>query len=97
VHTVCPRFYDGLRVEFEQLKAAYSNALLVCDEIRKASSIVFVEIGTGVYKWSVAPSIAFEELSNSRFDEIMVCFIDERLMRIYEVFVDCTGYSVMIG
>lgn len=85
VHTVCPRYYDGLRGEAEQLKAAYSNALLVCDEISNVSSIAFVAMGTGIYKWpaNLAASIAVKELTKSRFDETIVCFTDEGLMRAY--------------
>ena len=51
VHTVCPRFYDGLRGESEQLRAAYSNALMVSDGMPAKSRIAFVAMGTGVYKW----------------------------------------------
>lgn len=86
VHTVCPRYYDGLRGEVDQLKKAYSNALLVCNEVPNISSIAFVAMGTGVYKWptQLAASIAVEELSKSRFNETFVCFADDGLMKIYE-------------
>ena len=89
VHTVCPRYYDGLRGEAEQLKAAYSNALLVCDEISNVSSIAFVAMGTGIYKWpaNLAASIAVKELSASRFDETFVCFTDDGLMSVYDTYV----------
>ena len=89
VHTVCPRYYDGLRGETEQLKAAYSNALLVCDEISNVSSIAFVAMGTGIYKWpaNLAASIAVEALSASRFDETFVCFTDDGLMSVYDTYV----------
>ena len=41
VHTVCPRFYDGLRGEPEQLRAAYSSALMAsdADACRKQDSL----------------------------------------------------------
>ena len=86
VHTVCPRFYDGLRGESEQLRAAYSNALMVCDGMPARSRIAFVAMGTGVYKWptDLAASIAVEELSKSRFDETFICFTDDGLMSLYE-------------
>ena len=75
VHTVCPRFYDGLRGETKLLRAAYSNALSVCNELFSASSIAFVAMGTGVYKWptDLAASIAVEELLKSSFDETLMC------------------------
>jgi len=89
VHTVCPRYYDGLRGEAEQLKAAYFNALFVCGEVSSVSSIAFVAMGTGIYKWpaNLAASIAIEELSKSRFDETFVCFTDEGLMSVFETSV----------
>ena len=42
-------------------------------------------MGTGIYKWpaNLAASIAFEVLTKSRFDETIVCFTDEGLMRAY--------------
>jgi len=88
VHTVCPRFYDGLRGEPEQLRAAYSNALMVSDGIPAKSRIAFVAMGTGVYKWptNIAASIAVEELSKSRFDETFVCFTDDQTLKVYESF-----------
>ena len=88
VHTVRPRFYDGLRGESEQLKAAYSNALIVCDGMPARSRIAFVAMGTGVYKWptNLAASIAVAELSKSRFDETFVCFTDDQTLKVYESF-----------
>ena len=56
-------------------------------------------MGTGIYKWpaNLAASIAFEVLTKSRFDEAIVCFTDEGLMRVYEASsIDFTGYSGMI-
>lgn len=89
VHTVCPRYYDGLRGEAEQLKAAYSNALLVCDDAPNVSSIAFVAMGTGVYKWptKLAANIAVEELSKSMFDETFVCFADEQILQVFKRFL----------
>ena len=88
VHTVCPRFYDGLRGEHKLLRAAYSNALSACNEISSASSIAFVAMGTGVYKWptDLAATIAIEELSKSRFDETFVCLTDYQILEVYESF-----------
>ena len=89
VHTVCPRYYDGLRGEAEQLKAAYSNALLVCDDAPNVSSIAFVAMGTGVYKWptKLAANIAVEELSKSMFDETFVCFADDQILQVFKSFL----------
>ena len=86
VHTVCPRFYDGLRGETKLLRAAYSNALSVCNELSSASSIAFVAMGTGVYKWptDLATNIAIEELSKSRFDETLMCALNENIYRAFK-------------
>jgi O-acetyl-ADP-ribose deacetylase len=88
VHTVCPRFYDGLRGESEQLRAAYSNALMVCDAVSTGSRIAFVAMGTGIYKWptNLAASIAIKELSKSKFDETFVCFTDDQILQVYKSF-----------
>ncbi len=86
VHTVCPRFYDGLRGEAEQLRAAYSNALAVSAEVSSARSIAFVAMGTGVYKWptDLAASIAAEERSRSPFNKTLICVVDNRIMQAFE-------------
>jgi len=91
VHTICPRFYDGLRGETKLLRAAYSNALSVCNELSSASSIAFVAMGTGVYKWptDLAANIANEELSKSRFEETLICILNERVM---QGFKGCSDY-----
>jgi len=61
------------------------NLFFICLEISKVSSIAFVAMGTGIYKWpaNLAASIAVKELTKSRFDETIVCFTDEGLMRAY--------------
>ena len=86
VHSVCPRFYDGLRGEAPALRAAYANALSATDEIEDAESIAFVSMGTGVYRWPVlmAARIAVSELSKSRFDSTFMCLTDESIFFAYE-------------
>ena len=86
VHTVCHRFYHGLRRPPKQLKSAYSSALLVCDELTCAGSIVFISMGTGIYKWppALAAKIAVTELVKSRFDKTLMRFTSENLSPIYE-------------
>ena len=87
VHTVCPRFYDGLRGEPEELKMAYLSALTVCDKLSSVSSIAFVSMGTGIYKWPPehAAKIAVAELAKSGFDKTFMCITSESLLRIYEI------------
>ena len=82
VHAVCPRYYDGLRGESDQLRQAYQNALLVCDRLTDVSSIAFVSMGTGVYRWPIklACKIAVSELVRSKLKYTLVCLQDERLL-----------------
>ena len=75
------------------------NLFFIRVEISKVSSIAFVAMGTDIYKWpaNLAASIAFEELTKSRFDETIVCFTDEGLMRAYVACsIDGMWYSDVI-
>ena len=87
VHAVCPRYYDGRRGESDQLRQAYQNALSVCDKLTDVSSIAFVSMGTGVYKWPIklACEIAVSELIRSKLKETFVCLQDERLLIEYQL------------
>jgi len=87
VHAVCPRYYDGRRGESDQLRQAYQNALSVCDKLTDVSSIAFVSMGTGVYKWPIklACEIAVSELIRSKLKETFVCLQDDRLLIEYQL------------
>ena len=87
VHAVCPRYYDGCRGESDQLRQAYQNALLVCDRLTDVSSIAFVSMGTGVYRWPIklACKIAVSELVRSKLKYTLVCLQDERLLIEYQL------------
>ena len=87
VHAVCPRYYDGRRGESDQLRQAYQNALSVCDKLTDVSSIAFVSMGTGVYKWPIklACEIAVSELIRSKLKETFVCLQDERSLIEYQL------------
>ena len=75
IHTVCPRYMDGMRGEKELLRAAYANALAFYDQVPEAKSIAFVSMGTGIYKWplELAAEIAVKELLKSRFEKTYMC------------------------
>ena len=85
VHTVCPRFYDGQRGEQQGLRDAYSNALEVCNELDRSSTIAFVAMGTGVYKWPIelAADIAIATLRLSTFRTTVMCIHDAELLKVY--------------
>lgn len=77
---------DGLRGEKELLAAAYRSALDFYDQVADVSSISFVSMGTGVYKWPVelAAKIAVEELTKSKFEVTSMCVVDEETRAIYQ-------------
>jgi len=70
---------------------AYRSALSVKDKAPGASSIAFVSLGTGVYRWplKVAAKIAVTELRKSKFETTLMCVADEITRKGYtEVIVD---------
>jgi O-acetyl-ADP-ribose deacetylase len=78
IHTVCPRNIYGTPEEESLLAMAYRSALSLKDKAPDASSIAFVSLGTGVYRWplEVAAKIAVTELSKSKFETTMMCVAD---------------------
>ena len=79
IHTVCPRYIYGTSEEEQGLAMAYRSALSLKDKAPDASSIAFVSLGTGVYRWplEVAAKIAVTELRKSEFDKTLMCVADE--------------------
>ena len=65
---------------------AYRSALSLKDKAPDASSIAFVSLGTGVYRWplEVAAKIAVTELSKSEFESTMMCVSDSLSKKAYE-------------
>jgi len=90
IHTVCPRYMDGQRGESEQLYNAYASAVALHSEAPDAKSIAFVSMGTGVYKWpmALAADIAVKALLTSKFEETLMCVMDERTRLIYQSALD---------
>ena len=87
IHTVCPRYIYGTPEEEQGLAMAYRSALSLKDKAPDASSIAFVSLGTGVYRWplEVAAKIALTELSKSEFESTMMCVVDEMTRAKYIV------------
>ena len=87
IHTVCPRYIYGTSEEEQLLALAYRSALSFKDKAPDASSIAFVSLGTGVYRWplEVAAKIAVAELDKSKFDKTMLCVADEITKYKYNV------------
>ena len=79
IHTVCPRYIYGTPEEEQGLAMAYRSALSFKYKAPDASSIAFVSLGTGVYRWplEVAAKIAVTELRKSEFDKTLMCVADE--------------------
>ena len=86
IHTVCPRYMDGQRVERELLAEAYRSALSFYGEKSDVRSISFVSMGTCVYRWplELAAEIAVGELAASKFEVTTMCVIDEVTRTIYQ-------------
>ena len=86
IHTVCPRYIYGSPEEENLLALAYRSALSLKDKATDASSIAFVSLGTGVYRWplEVAAKIAVAELNKSAFDKTMMCVADSQTKEAYE-------------
>ena len=65
---------------------AYRSALSFKDKASDASSIAFVSLGTGVYRWplEVAAGVAVAELSKSEFETTMLCVADEGTAASYK-------------
>jgi len=86
IHTVCPRHIYGTAEEKHGLAMAYRSALSLKDKAPDASSIAFVSLGTGVYRWpvEVAAKIAVAELSKSEFESTMMCVSDSLSKKAYE-------------
>ena len=86
IHTVCPRYIYGTPEEEQLLALAYKSALSLKDNAPDTSSIAFVSLGTGVYRWPlhIAAKIAVAELSKSEFDKTMLCVADTQTKAAYE-------------
>ena len=78
IHAVCPRYIYGTPEEEFLLAMAYRSALSLKGKAPDASSIAFVSLGTGVYRWplEIASKIAVTELCKSEFESTMVCVAD---------------------
>jgi len=86
IHTVCPRYIYGTPEEESLLAMAYRSALSLKIQAPDASSIAFVSLGTGIYRWplEVAAKIAIAELSKSEFESTMMCVADEIARGTYQ-------------
>ena len=86
IHAVCPRYIYGTPEEESLLAMAYRSALSLKVQAQDASSIAFVSLGTGIYRWplEVAAKIAVTELSKSEFESTMMCVADIRTKAAYD-------------
>jgi O-acetyl-ADP-ribose deacetylase (regulator of RNase III) len=86
IHAVCPRYYGGERGEAKRLRKTYQSVLSICDELPDVSSIAFVAMGAGVYKWPSykAAKIAISELVKSKVKETLICLPDISIYSDYK-------------
>lgn len=86
IHTVCPRYIYGTPEEEQGLAMVYRSALSLKRQAPDASSIAFVSLGTGVYRWpvEVAAKIAVTELSKSEFESTTLCLADSQTKEVYD-------------
>ena len=85
IHTVCPRYIYGTSEEEYLLAMGYRSALSFKDKAPDASSIAFVSLGTGVYRWplEIAAKIAVTELRKSEFDKTLMCVAENQTKEAY--------------
>ena len=86
IHTVCPRYIYGTPEEEALFAMAYRSALSLKRQAPDASSIAFVSLGTGVYRWplEIAAKIAVVELSKSKFEMALMCVADGQTKEAYD-------------
>ncbi len=88
IHTVGPRWNNGISNEEEKLKNCYLNSLHLAEE-HKFRSIAFPNISTGIYRFPKdnAAKIAIETVRNMDLKElekiVFVCF-DEENFSLYQ-------------
>lgn len=65
IHTVGPRWNDGISMEKEKLSNCYKNSLRIAEEL-EVESIAFPNISTGIYKFpkEIAAIIAIQTVKN---------------------------------
>ena len=92
IHTVGPRWNNGVSNEEEKLKNCYLNSLRLAEELN-LKSIAFPNISTGIYKFpkKIAAQIAVQTVRSIKLLEIekiiFVCFDEENFL-LYQELVD---------
>ena len=88
IHTVGPKWNNGISNEQEKLSNCYKNSLDIANHL-KITSIAFPNISTGIYGYPKieAAKIAIKNIKNFRSETlvkvIFVCF-DEENFKIYK-------------
>jgi O-acetyl-ADP-ribose deacetylase (regulator of RNase III) len=88
IHTVGPRWNNGLSNEAEKLASCYNESLKLA-EANNLKIIAFPNISTGIYRFpkNKAANIAFETVTNWKSKKIekviFVCF-DEENFKLYK-------------
>ena len=94
IHTVAPRWIEGLNNQVETLSDCYRNSLRLADE-RGLKSIAFPSLGTGAFgiPRAVAMPTALQAISlylqNSHSDiEVLICCYSEEDLELYKDVAD---------
>ena len=100
IHTVAPRWIEGLNNQVETLADCYRNSLVLADEL-KLRSIAFPSLGTGAFgiPKEVAMPTALQAISlylqNSHSDiEVLICCYTEEDLEHYKEVADELGALV---
>lgn len=92
IHTVGPRWNNGISNEQEKLADCYHNSMKIAEDL-KLKSIAFPNISTGIYKYPKleAAKIAIETIRTHKSENIekviFVCFDEEN----YEIYKEHLG------
>ncbi len=94
IHTVAPRWIEGLSNQVETLSDCYRNSLYLADEL-ELKSIAFPALGTGAFgiPREVAMPTALQAISlylqNSHSDiEVLICCYSEEDLQLYKEVAD---------
>ena len=94
IHTVAPRWIEGLNNQVETLSDCYRNSLTIADEL-ELRSIAFPALGTGAFgiPKEVAMPTALQAISlylqNSHSDiEVLICCYSEEDLELYKDVAD---------
>jgi O-acetyl-ADP-ribose deacetylase (regulator of RNase III) len=99
IHTVCPRYILGTDQEEAHLSKAYRAALNFHNSVTDASSIAFMSMGTGIYRWpiAIAARIAISALRTSAFETTTLLVPDKAMLEEYSKIAKVNSANSHLG